>query len=306
MIRYTLRQLEYLVVCADAGSVVDAARRLNVTQPSISAAISKLEADLGVQLLIRHHAKGVVPTPSAAPLLQAARSLLLQAEEFQQSAAAATNETTGTLHIGSFIPLAPMYLPALYAELRRVHPRIELNVQDGSQDQLVDGLQQGRFHAALLYDLDLPDDIVVTELASLAPKVLLPQDHKLARKRKVSLADLADEQLVLLDVAPSRDYFTGLLKSAGLTPKIAFRSPSLELVRSMVGRGLGYSLLVTRPPGDKTYDGQQLAVREIKEKIRPSSIVLGRLAALRPTMALNAFEEVAVSYFESRAAAAGP
>lgn len=297
MVRYTLRQLEYLVACADAGSVAAAARRLNVSQPSISAAVSKLESDLGVQLLIRHHAQGVVPTPDAEPILQAARSLLRQAEELQHSAATAPGDVTGILHIGSFIPLAPTYMPALYSQLRSVHPRIELKVQEGSQRQLVDGLRQGKHHAALLYDLDLPADIAVTALASLDPHVLLPADHKLARRRKVALSDLADEQLILLDIPPSRDYFTGLLKSAGLGPDIAFMSPSLELVRSMVGRGLGYSLLVTRPPGDMTYDGQRLAICEIKDEVEPSNVVLGKLDALQPTRVLTAFEDVAVAYF---------
>ena len=61
MLRYTLRQLEYLIACVDTGSLVAAAEALNVSQPSVSSAIAKLEEQLGVQLLIRLHAQGVVP-----------------------------------------------------------------------------------------------------------------------------------------------------------------------------------------------------------------------------------------------------
>ena len=297
MVRFTLRQLGYLVACVDAGSVVAAAECLNVSQPSVSAAVTKLEADLGVQLLIRHHAQGVVPAPSAEPLLQAARNLLHQADEFQRAAATASGEIAGELRVASFVTLAPQYLPALLSTLRQEYPRIDLKVQEGTQDQLVAGLRQGQYHAALLYDLDLPDDISVVELASLDPRILLPQGHKLARKKKIALAELAEQPLILLDVPPSRDYFAGLLETAGISPKIAFESPSLELVRSMVGRGLGYSLLVTRPPSDKTYDGQQLAIREIEDDVKPSPVVLGRLQSLRPTRAMTALESVAVSYF---------
>lgn len=297
MFRYTLRQLDYLVACAEAGSVVAAAARLNVSQPSVSAALSKLEADLGVQLLLRQHAQGVVPTPDGAPLIQAARNLLLQAREFQQAAALASEEIAGVLQIGSFHSLAPVYLPALYAALAEAHPRIELRVREASQDDLVRDLRQGQIHAALLYDLDLPEDVATVPLAAFQPRILLPADHPLARRRRIALADLAAEPLILLDIPPSRDYFTGLLRAAGLTPRIAFRSASLELVRGMVGRGLGYSLLVTRPPGDTTYDGQPLAIRPLAEEVSPSPVVLGRLASLHPTRALAAFEAVTRDYF---------
>jgi DNA-binding transcriptional LysR family regulator len=60
--RFTLRQLEYFLAAAEAGSVTEAAQNIPVAQSSVSAAIAQLEAALGVQLLIRHHAQGISPT----------------------------------------------------------------------------------------------------------------------------------------------------------------------------------------------------------------------------------------------------
>ena len=74
--RFTLRQLEYFVATCDAGSVTEAALRIPVAQSSVSAAIAQLEAALDVQLLIRHHAQGVSPTPAGRKLLERARELL--------------------------------------------------------------------------------------------------------------------------------------------------------------------------------------------------------------------------------------
>ncbi|MGI9509762.1 MAG: LysR family transcriptional regulator [Geminicoccaceae bacterium] len=296
-IRYSLRQLQYLVTCIEAGSLAAAAERLNVSQPSISTAIAKLEADLGVQLLLRHHAQGVTPTASAERLLQSARSLLNHAADLQRLAKASGDTIAGDLRLGSFITLAPTFLPGLVAAMKERFPALRIQLGEGTQDQLIDGLRQGRYEVALLYDLGLPDDLRSIELASVAPYVLLPKAHPLARQQDVALHDLADEPLILLDVAPSRGYFTGLLRSAGIEPRIAFSSPSLELVRGLVGRGLGYSLLVTRPSGDLSYDGQGLAICPIRDAVRQSRIVLSTLRALRPTRVMSAFEAFAASYF---------
>lgn len=297
MFRYTLRQLQYLVTCIDTGSLAAAAEKLNVSQPSISTAIAKLETDLGVQLLLRHHAQGVTPTANAGRLLPSARSLLSHAGDLQRSAQASGDAISGDLRLGSFITLAPAYLPGLIAKLNQLYPALHLQLDEGTQDRLIEGLRQGRHEMALLYDLDLPDDLRSVELANVAPHVLLSETHPLAGQQDISLHELADEPMILLDVPPSRGYFTSLLRHEGIEPRIAFSSPSLELVRGLVGRGLGYSLLVTRPSGDVSYDGQQLAIRPLREQVEKSPIVLSTLRALRPTRVMSAFEVVALTYF---------
>ena len=303
-IRYTLRQLQYLVTCIDTGSLAAAAERLNVSQPSISTAIAKLESDLGVQLLLRHHAQGVTPTAIAERLQQSARSLLSHAADLERLAKASGGAIAGDLRLGSFITLAPTFLPGLVAALKQHYPDLRLQLGEGTQDQLIDGLRQGRHELALLYDLGLPDDLHSIALAEVAPYVLLPNTHPLTKRDEIALRSLADEPLILLDVPPSRDYFTGLLAGAGIKPRIAFSSPSLELVRGLVGRGLGYSLLVTRPSGDVSYDGQGLSVRALREPIERSRIVLSALRALRPTRAMSAFQAFAVSHFSTTQQAA--
>jgi DNA-binding transcriptional LysR family regulator len=300
MLRYSLRQLSYLVACIDEGSLVAAAARLHVSQPSISAAITKLETDLGVQLLVRHHAQGVTPTASARRLVRSARSLLAHAEDLERQARVAGGAVAGELSIASFVTLAPVYLPGLLAEIGTAYPDLDLHLAEGTQDQLVEGLRTARFECALLYDLDLPADLRLAPLAEVAPYVLLPRGHPLAAQADVALSDLAAEPLVLLDVAPSRRYFTGLLAAAGVEPRIAFSSPSLEMVRGLVGRGLGCSLLVTRPVGDTTYDGQPLEIRPVRGPVEPSRIAIATLTAVRPTRAMQAFEELAVAHFRAR------
>jgi DNA-binding transcriptional LysR family regulator len=150
----------------------------------------------------------------------------------------------------------------------------------------------------LLYELDMPEDLKITELARLGPYVLLNANHSFAKKKSVSLHDLKNDPLILLDILPSRTYFTRLLESQGIAPKISFASPSLELVRGLVGQGLGYSLLITRPHGDATYDGEQLAIRPIVEDVEDGVIAIAALKSLRPTRLISTFEEFCVNFFK--------
>lgn len=293
MQRYTLRQLEYLIACIDHGSIAQAAEALNVSQPSVSVAISKLEDQFGVQLLYRHHSQGVSPTPSAANILQSARSLLSHASDLERQAMLTGTSVAGELWLGSFATLAPVILPGLIGALDREYPEIRLRLREGTQEVLIDALRSGDIDLALLYDLDLPDDLRRLRLSEGAPYVALPEGHPLARSTAISLKDLSREPLILLDIPPSRDYFLGLFRSAGITPMIAHRSPSLEMVRGMVGHGLGYTILVTRPHGDRTYDGRALAIRPLEDSNEPSKIVLARLANLRATRLISCFERVA-------------
>jgi DNA-binding transcriptional LysR family regulator len=274
-----------------------------VSQPSVSAALRKLEAQLGVQLLVRHHAQGVTLTQTGRRLITTARSLLAQAEEWQREAAAAEGEIAGDLAIGSFMTLAPAYLPGLVTEFQRLHPGVRLTIGEGTQDALIEGLVAGRFQLALLYAAEFPIKLDATELASLPPNVLLPARHPLARLKRVPISKLGPEPMVLLDVVPSRSYFLRILRDHGIEPAIAFASPSIELVRGLVARGLGYSLLITRPPGDLSYEGMEIAVRPLTETVEPGRILLTRLPGVRPTRLERAFTEFAVDWFRRRTAA---
>ena len=300
MLRYSLRQLEYLLAVADAGTVAGAALRLGVAQPTISASVAKLEDQIGVQLLIRHHAQGVSLTPAGGSIVREARQLIRQANDLQAQASAAGEAMAGDLGIGAFLTLAPAYMPALISEFQDRHRRVRIALHEGTQGQLVEGLRAGRFELALAYAIGLPDDVHAEPLASLAPHVLLPARHRLARHKRVALASLKDEPFIMLDVEPSRTYFAGLLSDQGIEARIAFSSPSLELVRGLVGRDAGYSILVTRPYGERTYEGKPLAVRPIAEPCRPSLVSLVSLRQVRPTRLMTAFTEFAKTWFAAQ------
>ena len=298
---YTLRQLEYFVAAADHGSVAGAARALNISQPSISTAIAKLEALLGVRLLLRHHAHGVSLTPAGLPLLAEARSLLAHAGELAEHARGLGETVRGRLDVGCFVTIAPSFIPAIARGFTDAHPKVDIRLHEGHQDELLSGLASGRFTVALLYDFDLAGDLDLQPLADLAPYALLPGGHPLARRRKVSLAELAPLPMVLLDMPPSRDWFLGLFRAAGVEANVAHTSPSMELVRGMVGQGLGYSVLVTRPRHDRTYDGRRVVVRPLSDSPTAGRVVIGHLRGHRQTRLMQVFAEAAAAHFVQEA-----
>lgn len=297
MLRFTLRQIEYAVGIWDHGSVAAASAQLGVAQPTLSASLAKLEEQVGLQIFIRHHAQGVSPSPAGLRFLAEARNLLTHAQDLQRDTAAAGTAIEGQLALGSFATIAPSFVPPLIKSFTSLHPKVAIRMAEGTQDELFEGLRSGAHDLALLYEVDMPDDMAVTTLASFTPHILLPARHRLTKFRNVPLAALKDEPFILLDIAPSRTYFTRILETAGIAPRVAFASPSLEVVRGLVGQGLGYSILVTRPFGDHSYAGEALAVRPIADEVERGVIALAALRQMRKTRLVSAFEAHCVDFF---------
>ncbi|TBU98536.1 LysR family transcriptional regulator [Stutzerimonas kirkiae] len=290
MASYTLRQLKYFVTTVECGSVAEASRKLYIAQPSISTAVKGLEESFGVQLFIRHHAQGVSLTPSGTRFYRKARELLRFAHEFEQNALADNDVVSGQIDIGCFETVAPLYLPRLIAGFRERYPGVEIRLQDGEQQELVQGLTAGRFDLAILYKHDLDASIASEPLMPpQRPYALLPAGHRFARQPQVSLRDLVLEPMILLGVLPSRTYFVSIFEELGLSPNIVFSSPSIEMVRGMVGQGFGFSVLVTRPHAQTTYDGKQVVCVPISEPVTGSGLVAAWLQRAQLTKPAQLF-----------------
>jgi DNA-binding transcriptional LysR family regulator len=286
---FTLKHLAYFVAAAEEGSVTAAARRLNVSQPSISAAIAQIEDRFGLTLFVRHHAQGLAPTPAGRRLVVEARSLLAHAEELRLGALGLATALSGELQVGCFVTFAPLIMPGLLRTFGEAYPDIRIRLREEHLQGLVDGLRDGRFDCALTYDLGLGPDLEFQELGEVPLHALLPDGHALARDDTVSLADLAAEPMILLGLPQSREYFLSIFYSQRLEPRIAHETPSFEMVRGLVANGYGCSIMHSRPPSDLALDGRRLAYRPIREAVRPTKLGLARLARARSTQMAAAF-----------------
>ena len=295
---FTLRQLRHFVRVAERENISTAAKELFLSQPALSTSIAQLEESLDLQLLIRHHAKGVSLTPSGSAFLARARSLLAHAEEVSATGRALGESAQGPLEIGCFWTLSPFFLPGLLSMTHDQHPDLDIQIIEGPLDELKKLLLNGGIEIALLYDLDLESGFKKQPLAKVKPHLLLSASHPLANQSVVSLRSLQNDPFILLDLPHSRDYFLGFFGKIGIQPNIKHRSQSFELVRGLVANGKGYSILNLQPASQKTYDGGEVRCVPIREKVAPLSVVLAYPEGLRQTQRAVAFSRCCETFFK--------
>ena len=293
---FTLKHLGYFVATADAGGITGAARNLHVSQPSISAALAKLERRLGLQLFLRHHAQGLSLTPAGRRLLGQARQLIAHADELRL-AALDLGGLAGQLDLGCFITFAPWVVPGLLRGFSRQFPEARVKLHEAHVQGVLEGLRNGHSEIALTYDLDLGPDILFEPLGEVPLHAVLPAGHRLARGHEVRLADLAKEPLILLGLPQSREYFLSIFYALRLEPRIAYETGSLEMVRGLVANGLGYSIMHSRPPSERSLDNRRVVYRLLAERVRPTELGLARLGQLRPTRLAAGFTAFCREHF---------
>ncbi|BBX05750.1 LysR family transcriptional regulator [Mycolicibacterium aichiense] len=280
---YTLRQLEYFVAVAEAGSVTRAAAAVHLSQSAMSAALADLENALSVQLLVRHHARGISLTPAGKELLVASRQLLASAGDLRAVAQGLGTSLSGTLSIGCFQVVAPYLLPELLATAAEKLPKLDLLTTEVDLADLAEGVANGTFELGIGYDLVDDPRLKRWPLYTLPPYVLVSGEHRFATRDSVDLAELADEPMVLLDLPHSRDYFQSVFRAAGVTPNIRYRSTTVETCRALVGRGLAYCVLNLRAAVPTALDGHAVAAVPISGGPPSLTVVLLDAVAARPT-----------------------
>ncbi|GAB2888547.1 LysR family transcriptional regulator [Streptomyces mayteni] len=281
-VNFTLVQLRYFLVAAERGSMTEASSELHIAQSAVSAAIHNLERDLRLQLFIRHRGRGLTLTPAGERLQLQARELLARAREIEREARGDGETISGPVAIGCFVTLAPYYLPPLFSACTERYPDIEIEVVEAETDQLVQALTTGRIDFAVTYDLGLTAELRSETIARAPAYVIVPADHPLADRSAVELAELSTEPLVLLDLPHSRDYFRALVAATGTAPDVRYRSQSYETVRSLVARGLGYSVLNQRPATGQTYGGGEIAELELRDG-NPLEVKLASMKGMTQT-----------------------
>jgi DNA-binding transcriptional LysR family regulator len=287
--RFTLRQLSYFAAAAETGSVRAASERVHISQPAVSAAISALEEEFGVQLFIRQHAQGLSLTSAGEQFMVAAQDLLRKAQGVNELANEITSRIAGPLRVGIFRTYAPLLIPELCIPFLRANPHVLLETVEQDEAALFAQLRKGLLDRVISYQQPV-DDIHFEPLAKLSTYVLLAADHPLASHAELSLADLADEVFVLLDLPISREYFRSLFARRGVPMRIAASFDQPETVRSYVAAGIGFSLMTARPTNRVALTGRPLAYVPLNERFEPMVLGLASLKNVRPTRAALAFE----------------
>ena len=202
-----------------------------------------------------------------------ARTLIEDAQVLEQIAHDLGSAPVGSISIGMFSVIAPYFVPELITRLAYTHPDIEARIEEVDLDELNDGVLSGKFEVGFGYDFGHSSQVTLEHLIEVPAHVVVPANHRLAKAKIISLSQLSGEQLVLLDLPHSRDYFVRALQAAGVKIEISYRSTSAELVRAMVARGMGVALLNLRPAHTQSLEGKNFAILEISDEIPPARLV---------------------------------
>jgi LysR family hydrogen peroxide-inducible transcriptional activator len=241
-----LQEVRYLVAVAEHRHFGRAAEACNVSQPTLSSQIRKLEIELGVTLLERTN-KRVDITPVGSQILLHAQRALAETGQMEAVARAARDPLVGPLKLGVIPTLAPYLMPILLKPLRQAYPGLTIELWEDQTRALIDGLRNHRLDAALL--ATAPDASEITEIALFEEPLLaaLPLDHPLARALTVTEESLAEEMLVLADGHCLANHALAACGAKGSPPKTglqnSMQAATLETLVNLVAAGYGATLI---------------------------------------------------------------
>jgi LysR family hydrogen peroxide-inducible transcriptional activator len=237
-----LHQLRYFVAVARAGNFSRAAELCFVSQPSLSQQIQKLEKRLGHRLFDRLGRKALL-TDAGRLLLDRADAILAAVHDAEHRVKDFDQLKGGRLAVGAIPTVAPYVLPAALEGFLRRYPEVEVAVQEDVTQNMVAAAAAGDLDLALVA-LPIDDERLAVEPLFTEPLMLaLPQGHRLARRRKVTTADLRDERFILLnEMHCLGDQVLSFCREQGCQ-RIACWSTQLSTVQALIAMGQGVSLL---------------------------------------------------------------
>ena len=274
MLRYTLRQLEYFVAVGETSSIALASEKVNVSSPSISAAINQLEKEFGLPLFVRQHARGVTLTLAGRRMMEQAKVILREADTLLDLAGDISGSVRGPLSIGCLVTFAQVVLPSVRRSFEDAHPEVRVRQHELDQSEIFSALRRSEIDIALTYDLNLPADLQFEGILELPPYAVVNETHPLAHLPAVSVEELKHHPMVLLDLPFSSDYFLSFFAEADTKPIIAERTRDMAVMRSLVANGFGYSIANVRPLNDRSPDGQPLKFIPLAGPVRPMRLGL--------------------------------
>ena len=245
---FPLRQLQYLCVLAETGSYHTAARKLYITQPTLSIAIKKLEESLGVPLFLRD-GRSVTPTPEGELVLAYARKILDLNQELASALLPLQQRRQNSLRIGTYLIYSSLLMPTLIAAFHRTHPDAEIKLTHEHHQELLQGLKNNQFDVILSIQ-DQPDPEFAQRLLKREPLLLaLSPDHPACAQAipvagsPYSFLDLEalPKELLLLQrpYQQVRLQEDKLLKTAGLNQARFKEVGSIETAVRLAAEGMG-------------------------------------------------------------------
>ncbi|MFJ9153033.1 LysR family transcriptional regulator [Streptomyces sp. NPDC102270] len=239
-----LERLRTLDALARHGSVSGAAEGLHITTSAVSQQMSKLEREVGQQLLAKN-GRGVRLTDAGRLLADHAARILSQVELAQSDLEAQRGQVVGELRLAAFPTAVRGLFPAAISALRSAHPGLRIGSREMDPEAAVLAVIRGDFDLAVVLDwynkpLPMPDGLVKAPIVDDTADVAMPVTHQHAQRAEVDLEDFADDDWITWGEGEFCDeWLMHTLRSKGIEPRVAHRAEEHPTQLALVGAGLG-------------------------------------------------------------------
>lgn len=238
-----LRDLRYLVAVAEHKHFGRAAEACFVSQPTLSTQLKKLEDTLGVTLIERTN-RQVMLSPAGEQIVEQAQKVLREVNTLTAMAEQFRDPLGGEFRLGIIPTVAPYLLPKILGPIRRAFPNLRLQLTEAQTSQITRMLKQGDLDAILLALPLNEENITELELFDEPFLFAAAKQHPKAKQAEVTLADLEEEEVLLLEDGHClRDQALDVCNAHKAVENTAFRATSLETLRQMVAANAGITLM---------------------------------------------------------------
>jgi LysR family hydrogen peroxide-inducible transcriptional activator len=277
----TLTELRYLVALSETGHFRKAAEQCNVSQPTLSIAVKKLEEELGITLFERAHHK-VAATPTGLRIVEQARTILQETQNLRHLAEQGKDPLGSVLCVGAIYTVGPYLFPRLISRLQQLAPKMPLFIEENYTANLRGKLSSGALDA-IFVALPFTETEVVTRALFDEPfVVLLPEDHPLAAESHIDTRALAEHRVLLMgeghcfrdQVLEACPGLQQAIREKSAQGNTVIEGSSLETLKHMVASGLGITVLPESAAREATYGERTLAVRPFIDPAPRRSIAL--------------------------------
>jgi LysR family hydrogen peroxide-inducible transcriptional activator len=263
----TLTELRYITTLAQLQHFGQAAERCNVSQPTLSIAVKKLESELGVDLFERSKSS-VRPTPIGDQIITQSQRVLEEAAAIRDIATSGKDQLNSPLHVGAIFTIGPYLFPHFIPPLQEMAPQMPLVIEEGYTSSLRKRLRSGEVDVIIVALPFNEPDVVVQPLYEEPFVVLIPENHHLATKETIEHSDLDGENVLMMGEGHCfRDQVIEALPNINQNPvkaapiRTMTEGSSLETLCYMVASGLGITILPESAALGAAYRGNVLVTR---------------------------------------------
>ena len=297
----SIKALRYFLIAADNASIARAAEQLNVVPSAISSAIESVEEEFQLKLLQRYPAKGVRPTTSGKAMMQKIRHIIEEYDNLLLEGAELRTALSGQISMGYYAPVAPAFMPAIVKPLVCDNPQLRLKFTECDNIQAQSGLLDCEFDLIIFVAEKVRAGIQYETLLDAPAYLLVATDHPLARNNSVTFDDINGQNVVLLDLPFISEYYRNLIDENNLDVKEVATASNTEMLRSLVGSGIGCAILNMCPNSAVSYAGDPLTALPISCPTKSLKLVLGYLGGNQRRVVQVVAEECR-RYFNSQQA----